>query len=226
LAVRTTHLRLAEPHRRRVDRLREGVLERPQDVVNDPDLTLTRRPEREPSARVGMGNNLGQQVKGPNAKQIKGSRERPGRAEALDPSQTPRWDRHRCGADRRARQMQRSTGQHDDLPRLPRPRSGEGGDRGTTAARHRHRSPARCSRRMVTPARDARFVALILAVQISATSAGARNGFAAPRDRAAKSPSPQPWPPAETARPAFEPPNSPAIAGLFVGDRERPFGSD
>src|SRR6266446_1628093 len=56
--------------------------------------------------------------------------------------------------------MQHSTGQYDDLARVPRARPREGGCRRTTASRHRRHSPARCSGRVVPPIRDARFVDL------------------------------------------------------------------
>jgi hypothetical protein len=49
---------------------------------------------------------------------------------------------------------------------------------------------------------------------------GARNGFAEPRDREAKSTLPRPPPAAETARPAFEPAKMPAKCALFVRDRK------
>lgn len=55
---------------------------------------------------------------------------------------------------------------------------------------------------------------------------GARNGFSEPRDRAAKSPSPRPRQPAETARPAFKPQNGPPIAGSLSETGKRLFGSD
>src|SRR5260370_37908991 len=45
--------------------------------------------------------------------------------------------------------------------------------------------------------------------------AGARNGFAEPRDREPKSGLSRPQPAAETARPAFEPAKMPANCGLF-----------
>jgi hypothetical protein len=60
--------------------------------------------------------------------------------------------------------MQHSTGQYDDLARVPRARPRERCRRRTTASRHRRRSPARCSCRVVSPIRDAWFVDLILAV--------------------------------------------------------------
>jgi hypothetical protein len=49
---------------------------------------------------------------------------------------------------------------------------------------------------------------------------GARNGFAEPRDREAKSTLSRPQPAAETARPTFELAETPANCGLFVRDRE------
>jgi hypothetical protein len=75
-----------------------------------------------------------------------------------------RWHRDQCRADCCTRQMQHSTGQYDDLARVPRARPREGCYRRTTASRHRRRSPARCSRRVVPPIRDARLVDLNLAV--------------------------------------------------------------
>src|SRR5438309_7139640 len=60
--------------------------------------------------------------------------------------------------------MQHSTGQYDDLARVPRARPREGCRRWTTASRHRRHSPSRCSCRVVTPIRDARLVDLNLAV--------------------------------------------------------------
>src|SRR6266404_9657766 len=53
-----------------------------------------------------------------------------------------------------------------------------------------------------------------------ATQPGARNGFAEPGDRQPKSTLSRPHPAAETARPAFEPAETPANCGLFVRDRE------
>jgi hypothetical protein len=50
-----------------------------------------------------------------------------------------------------------------DLACVPRARPREGCRRRTTASRHRCYSPPRCSRRVVPPTRDARFVDLILA---------------------------------------------------------------
>ena len=50
--------------------------------------------------------------------------------------------------------------------------------------------------------------------------AGARNGFAEPRDRQPKPTLSRPQPAAETARPAFEPAEMPANCGPFVRDRE------
>src|SRR5260221_12397893 len=72
---------------------------------------------------------------------------------------------------------------------------------------------------MVPPACDARLVGLILAVFTGATCAGARNGFAEPRDREPKSTLSRSRPATETARPAFEPAKMPAKCGLFVRDR-------
>jgi len=51
-----------------------------------------------------------------------------------------------------------------------------------------------------------------------ATPAGARNGFAEPRDRQPKSTLPRPQPATETARAAFEPAEMPANCALFVRD--------
>src|SRR3979411_413771 len=60
--------------------------------------------------------------------------------------------------------MQHSTGQYDDLARVPTAPAREGGGRRTTAWGGRRRSPPRCSCRVVPPIRDARFVDLNLAV--------------------------------------------------------------
>ena len=57
---------------------------------------------------------------------------------------------------REARELQRAQGQHDDLARLPRARPRQGCHRRSTAARHGRHPLARCSRRMVSPTRDAR----------------------------------------------------------------------
>ena len=59
--------------------------------------------------------------------------------------------------------MQHSTSPYDDLARVPRTRPRQGSRRRTTASRHRRRSPARCSCRVVSPVHDARFIDLILA---------------------------------------------------------------
>ena len=74
------------------------------------------------------------------------------------------WHRDQCRADCCTRQMQHSTGQYDDLARVPRARPREGCRRRTTASRHRRHSPPRCSCRVVPPIRDARLVDLNLAV--------------------------------------------------------------
>jgi hypothetical protein len=55
---------------------------------------------------------------------------------------------------------------------------------------------------------------------LCATPAGARNGFAEPRDWQPKSTLSRPQLATETARPAFEPAETPANCGLFVRDRE------
>src|SRR5438105_1069435 len=60
--------------------------------------------------------------------------------------------------------MQHSTGQYDDLARVPRARPREGCRRRTTASRHRRHSPPRCSCRVIPPIRDTRLVDLNLAV--------------------------------------------------------------
>src|SRR5438309_2064183 len=116
--------------------------------------------------------------------------------------------------------MQHSPGQYDDLAGVPRARPREGCRRRTTASRHRRHSSPRCSCRVVPPIRDARFVDLNLAVFMGATPAGARNGFAEPRDREPKSTLSRPQLATETVRPAFEGAEMPANCGLFVGDRE------
>src|SRR6266446_8207667 len=56
------------------------------------------------------------------------------------------------------------------------------------------------------------------------TQAGARNGFAEPRDRAPNSGLSRPQPAAETASLPFEPAKMPANCGLFGRDQERPVG--
>src|SRR6266404_630113 len=58
------------------------------------------------------------------------------------------------------------------------------------------------------------------AVFMCSSAQGARNGFAEPRDREAKSTLSRPQPAAETARPTFELAETPANCGLFVRDRE------
>src|SRR6266404_4006986 len=54
--------------------------------------------------------------------------------------------------------------------------------------------------------------------------AGARNGFAEPRDREPNSGLSRPQPAAETASLPFEPAKMPANCGLFGRDQERPVG--
>src|SRR2546428_7299595 len=56
------------------------------------------------------------------------------------------------------------------------------------------------------------------------TQAGARNGFADPRDREPNSGVSRPQPTAETASLPFEPAKMPANCGLFGRDQERPVG--
>jgi hypothetical protein len=57
----------------------------------------------------------------------------------------------KCGKHRQARAVQRTTSQHDHLPRFPRPRSRAGCHRGPIATRHRRHPIARCSSRVVSP---------------------------------------------------------------------------
>src|SRR2546425_12272190 len=52
---------------------------------------------------------------------------------------------------------------------------------------------------------------------------GARNGFGEPRDWVPKSALSRPQPAAETARPVFEPPKRPQIAGYSSETRKRRF---
>jgi len=68
------------------------------------------------------------------------------------------------------------------------------------------------------PIRDARFVDLNLAA-LCATPAGAKDGFAEPRDRQPKSTLSRPQLATETGRPAFEPAKMPANCELI---RQRP----
>ncbi len=55
---------------------------------------------------------------------------------------------------------------------------------------------------------------------------GARNGFGEPRDWVPKSALSRPQPAAETARPVFEPPKRPQIAGYSSETRKRRFVSE
>ena len=72
-------------------------------------------------------------------------------------------------ADCRTRKLQRSASQYDDLARLPPTQSRSGSRRRTIAVGDWRRASARCSRGVVPPVCDARFVGLILAVFIGAT---------------------------------------------------------
>jgi hypothetical protein len=61
----------------------------------------------------------------------------------------------KCGKHRQARAVQRTTSQHDNLPRLSCPRSRARCHRGPIATRHRRHPIARCSSRVVSPIRHA-----------------------------------------------------------------------
>jgi hypothetical protein len=67
---------------------------------------------------------------------------------------------------------------------------------------------------------------LILALFQVQLRPGARNGFGEPRDWEPKSTLSRPQPAAETARPAFEPPKCPQIAGYSSETRKRRFAVD
>src|SRR5438445_6664324 len=115
--------------------------------------------------------------------------------------------------------MQHSTGQYDDLARVPRARPREGCRRRTTASRHRRHSPPRCSCRMVPPIRDARLVDLNLAVFMCNSVARQERVCRAQRpaakiDAIATSAS------GRDRTSAFEPAETPANCGLFLRDRE------
>ena len=90
--------------------------------------------------------------------------------------------RNGFGEPRDRGQNRRYRGLDQQQRRLPRTQSCSGCRRRTIAAGDWRRASARCSRGVVPPVCDARFVGLILAVFIGATWAGARNGFAEPRD--------------------------------------------
>src|SRR6266446_5215959 len=76
--------------------------------------------------------------------------------------------------------MQHSTGQYDDLARVPRARPREGCRPRTTASRHRRHSPPRCCCRVVPPIRDARFVDLNPAVSHVQLSPAPGTGLQSP----------------------------------------------
>jgi hypothetical protein len=80
--------------------------------------------------------------------------------------------------------VQRTTSQHDHLPRLPCPRSSTSGYRGPIATRHRRHPIARCSSRVVSPTRHARPVSLRGRRQASEWPA--RNGLLGGRDKRAE----------------------------------------
>ena len=65
-------------------------------------------------------------------------------------------DSEQTSGHRKARGLQHSEGQHDDLARLPCTRSRQGSDRGSLTPRHGGGSSLRLARRMVSPAPDAR----------------------------------------------------------------------
>src|SRR6184192_1036666 len=115
--------------------------------------------------------------------------------------------------------MQHSTGQYDDLARVPRARPREGCRRRTTASRHRRHSPSRCSCRVVPPIRDARLVDLNLAVFMCNSVARQERVCRAQRpaakiDAIATSAS------GRDRTSAFEPAETPANCGLSLRDRE------
>src|SRR5438094_1247530 len=115
--------------------------------------------------------------------------------------------------------MQHSTGQYDDLARVPRARHREGCRRRTTASRHRRHSPPRCSCRVVPPIRDARLVDLNLAVFMCNSVARQERVCRAQRpaakiDAIATSAS------GRDRTSAFEPAETPANCGLFLRDWE------
>src|SRR5437660_9041248 len=115
--------------------------------------------------------------------------------------------------------MQHSTGQYDDLARVPRARPREGCRRRTTASRHRRHSPPRCSCRVVPPIRDARLVDLNLAVFMCNSVARQERVCRAQRpaakiDAIATSAS------GRDRTSAFEPAETPANCGLFLRDGE------
>ena len=116
--------------------------------------------------------------------------------------------------------MQHSTSQYDDFAGVPRAHAGAGCRRRTIAPGHRRHSSPRCSCRVVPPICDARLIGLIPGV---ATQAGARNGFAEPRDRAPKIAAIATSGSAETARPSFEPRKSPQIGAYSSETGKRRF---
>ena len=67
------------------------------------------------------------------------------------------WIRHQRRRDRVARTMQPPSCQHDDLACLPRSQTGPRCRRGPSASGRQHRAASRCSGRMVSPVRSARF---------------------------------------------------------------------
>ena len=87
---------------------------------------------------------------------------------------------------------------------------------GRRAPGHRRRSSPRCSCRVGPSICDAWPIRLISG---AATEAGARNGFAEPRDRAPKIAAIATPRSAETARPSFEPRKSPQI-GAYSSETE------
>src|SRR5437870_3065577 len=115
--------------------------------------------------------------------------------------------------------MQHSTGQYDDLARVPRARPREGCRRRTTASRHRRHSPPRCSCRVVPPIRDARLVDLNLAVFMCNSVARQERVCRAQRP-AAKIDAIATSANGRDRTSAFEPAETPANCGLFLRDRE------
>src|SRR5258707_2204863 len=113
--------------------------------------------------------------------------------------------------------MQHSTGQYDDLARVPRARPREGCRRRTTASRHRRHSPARCSCRVVPPIRDARLVDLNLAV---CNSVARQERVCRAQRPAAKIDAIATSASGRDCTSAFEPAETPANCGLFLRDPE------
>src|SRR5213080_2164727 len=115
--------------------------------------------------------------------------------------------------------MQHSTGQYDDLARVPRARPREGCRRRTTASRHRRHSPPRCSCRVAPPIRDARLVDLNLA-DFMCNSVARQERVCRAQRPAAKIDAIATSASGRDRTSAFEPAEMPANCGLFLRDRE------